>query len=335
MDAKRAVGASEGSAAEAARDVLQFGNAVDAVVAGVLVAAAETPSVFLGPVQFLVGGHGAGLRAIDGRVRQPGRGMPRPRGILPGDAVPPQAWVGVPALPSALALLSASLGSASLWRVSQAAVTYSKELCAERAAVIEAFAAQAAAALSSEAIAGELTAVAGRSVGGALTREDLGAVRPVVTSCNQDSTLDDRIVRVPWRSEPCDGSNTQVIAAADSGGLVAVGCYESGREGLDVAALGLVAPSFAAPVRRGEPRVRPGEARPAAAPIALRAPRGLPDLALGIASISGAETMLDVVLEALRESPALIARALAAASGGRPIAVVSAANAAALAGAHS
>jgi gamma-glutamyltranspeptidase/glutathione hydrolase len=314
---------------------LAFGNAVDAVVAGVLMAAAETPTVFLGPVQLLIGGHGSGLQAIDGRVRQPGRGMPRPRGVVPGEPVPPPARVGVPALPSALALVSASLGSASLWRVSQAAVTYAKELCPERGTVFEAFAGQAAAALASDAIAGELTAVAGRSVGGALTREDLGSVRPEVVQCEVDSRTEDGVVRVPWRSEPCDGSSSQVVAAADSGGLVAIACYESAPEGLAVAALGLIAPSFAAPVRRGEPRVRPGDVRPAAAPIALRAPRGIPDLAFGIAAVSGAETMLDVMIEALRESPALVARALEAVSGGRPVAVVSAVNAAALASGRS
>ena len=127
MSAKRAVGASEGSAGEAAREALAFGNAVDAVVAGVLMAAAETPSVFLGPVQILVGGHGAGLCAVDGRVRQPGLGMTRPRGVPAGEPVPAPAWVGVPALPGALALVVASLGSVRLGRLCQAAASHARE----------------------------------------------------------------------------------------------------------------------------------------------------------------------------------------------------------------
>jgi gamma-glutamyltranspeptidase/glutathione hydrolase len=335
VDVKGAVGASERSPGEVARDVLTFGNAVDAVVAGVLMAAAETPTVFLGPVQILIGGHGAGLRAVDGRVRQPGRAMPRPRGVPAGEPVPPAAWVGVPALPGALALVVASLGSVSLWRLSRDAVAHAKQLCAERAAVLEAFAGKAAAALASDAIAGELAAVAGRSVGGALTREDLGAVRPVVISCDERFLSEDAVLRVPWKLQACDGSHTQVVAAADSGGLVAVACYESGQQGLAIAPLGLVAPAFAAPVRRGEARVRPGEARSAAAPIALRAPRALPDLALGIAASSAAEATLDRILTALGESPAQLGRALALASEGRPVSVVCACNAAALAGARS
>ena len=360
MHGKRAVGASEGSAGEAAREVLTYGNAVDAVVAGVLVAAAETPSVFLGPVQLLLGGHGAGLRAVDGRVRQPGRGMSRPRGVPAGESVPAPAWVGVPALPGALALAVASLGSVGLSKLSRAAVAYAKEFSAERSAVLAAFAGQAAAAMVDDAIAGELTAVAGRSVGGALTREDLAAVRPVATACDERSLSEDAVLRVPWKQKPCDGSNTQVIAAADAGGLVALACYESGMDGLAIASLGLVAPPFAAPVRRREVRVRPGEARPAAAPIALRAPHGLPDLALGLAATVHAEVMLDEILAALRDSPSQVVRALSATSGelercrkalpssmgeleggrkappssmeGRSVAVVCASNAAALAG---
>ena len=334
MSAKRAVGASEGSAGEAAREALAFGNAVDAVVAGVLMAAAETPSVFLGPVQILVGGHGAGLCAVDGRVRQPGLGMTRPRGVPAGEPVPAPAWVGVPALPGALALVVASLGSVRLGRVCQAAASHARELCAERADVIAAFGGQAASALLNDHIAGELTAAAGQSVGGALTRDDLGAVRPVVIVCDENSLEADAVLRPPWRSQSCDGTNTQVVAAADAKGLVAVACYESGLEGLAVPSLGLVAPSFAAPVRRGERRVPPGKARPAPAPIALRAPRGQPDLALGLAAAASAERTLDDVLAALRESPSVVARALGVAQVGRAVAVVCASNAAALAAAR-
>src|SRR5580693_5893890 len=92
--------ASEGSAAEAASAMLVKGNAVDAVVAGVFAAAGAGASVLLGPVQIVFGGAGLGLRAVDGRVRQPGKGAPRPRGFTPEQTVAPAARVGVPALPA-------------------------------------------------------------------------------------------------------------------------------------------------------------------------------------------------------------------------------------------
>ena len=64
--------ATDVEVAKVAASMLPRGNAMDAVVAGVFAAAALDPSVLLGHVQFLVGGAGAGLRAVDGRARQTG-----------------------------------------------------------------------------------------------------------------------------------------------------------------------------------------------------------------------------------------------------------------------
>src|SRR5579862_1370370 len=89
--AQKAATASDPVVAEAAREALSRGNAVDAVVTGVLVAAARSASVLLGPLQALVGGAGAGLLAVDGRVRQPGTGAPRPRGFVEGTPIPDAA----------------------------------------------------------------------------------------------------------------------------------------------------------------------------------------------------------------------------------------------------
>ena len=77
-----AVSASDPRVAEAMESLLPKANAVDLVIGGVFAAAALEPSVLLGPVQVLLGGVGSGLRAIDGRTRQPGLGAPRPRGFF-------------------------------------------------------------------------------------------------------------------------------------------------------------------------------------------------------------------------------------------------------------
>jgi hypothetical protein len=302
--ATRASAASEAHVAQAARDAIAEQNAVDAVVTAVLVAAAEAPAVFLGPLQILVGGAGAGLLAFDGRVRQPGLGVPRPRGVVAGGPVPPQARVGVPALPAALAAALASLGSISVRRACGPAIERARALSAERAATLEAFSRRAAAAMTDDAVAGELTAVAGRAAGGALTREDLTALRPGMQPCQEAG--DAGIVRVPWRAAGADGSAVQVVAATDPRGLVAIACYEAPVEGLAVPGLGLVAPAFASPVMRGETRVRPGEPCPAAAPIALRARRGLIDLAIGVASTGDADGALEALLARLDEATPVV-----------------------------
>lgn len=271
---RRAAAGSESHVAQAAREVLERGNAVDAVVAGVLMAAAESPGVLLGPLQFLAGGAGAGLIAIDGRVRQPGLGAPRPRGFLANEAIPDAALVGVPFLPAALVTALATLGAATLLRAAGPALAWARAHAPERAAVLEAIARRGAPALAEEGVAGELTAAAGRAARGLLTPEDLAGVLPGVTRCDEPSLGPSGVLTVPWRARaralaseetPLDASSGQVVCAADSRGLVAIACYEAPLEGVPVPALGLVAPRWAAPVLRGQPRIAPG----------IRAPRRL------------------------------------------------------------
>jgi gamma-glutamyltranspeptidase/glutathione hydrolase len=320
---RRVAAASESHVAQAAREVLAKGNAIDAVVAGVLMAAAESPSVLLGPVQLLAGGGGAGLVAIDGRVRQPGLGAPRPRGFLPDEPVPEAAYFGVPALAAALAAALGTLGSVSALRVAGPALAAARSRSPERAGVIEAIARRGAPALAEDAIAGELTAAGGRAARGLLTPEDLAAVRPVLSRCDERSLGPSGILRAPWRGEESgapDGSMSHVIAAVDGRGLVAIACYEATIEGVPVPALGLIAPRAAAPVLRGTPRIAPGDPRPAAAPIVLRSVRGITELALGVAIAADAEALLASVLESVDAVPAFI-EALRSASSGRCVAI--------------
>jgi hypothetical protein len=292
---------------------------VDAVVAGVLVAAAESPGVFLGPVQLLVGGAGAGLLAVDGRVRQPGLGIPRPRGVLPGEAVPPPARIGVPALPAALATVLASLGGMTLQRAAGPAIEWARARSPEREALLRRFAQRGAAAMTDDAVATELAAVAGRAAGGTLTRDDLVAVRPALVSCDEPSLAPSGLLRIPWRQAVPQGAATHVVAVADGRGLVAIACYEVPIAGVTIASLGLLAPAFASPVMRGQARVRPGQPRTAAAPIALRVRRGVVDVALGVAQTEEPEPALDDLLAQLDDAAALLAAIRS--TRGRPVAI--------------
>lgn len=311
---KSAAAASEGHVAEAARAALARGNAVDAVVAGVLAAAAASPGVLLGPVQILAAGAGVGLLAVDGRVRQPGLGAPRPRGTVAGGAVPRAARVGVPAMPAALATALATAGSVTLRRVCLEAAEAARAVSGERAAVLTSLARRGAPAMTDDAVAGELAAIAGRAAGGVLTKRDLASVRPTLVHPKDLSLAPEGWFRVPWREGADDGSRAHVVVAADGRGLLCAACYESTEDGVAVPALGLVAPAFAAPVMRGETRVRPGEPRPSAAPIAIRARGGLADLAIGIGLLADADAALEGLLPRLDASP-LVAEAVATSSG--------------------
>jgi hypothetical protein len=317
----RTAAASSGQAAQVARGVLRYGNAVDAVLAGVLAAAAESPTVLCGPLQMLVGGAGAGLVAFDGRVRQPGLGVPRPRGFTPDEPVPPSATVGVPALPATVTAAAALLGSLPLARAAGPAIELASARSPERARFIEAIVRRGARALADDAVAGELLVAAGRVARGLLTREDLSSVRPSVIQCDEGRTEPEGILMVSWRGQVRgDSSSTQVVAASDGQGLVAVACYEAPIDGLAIPALGVVVPPFAAPVRRGAARVRPGAARLATAPIALRTQGGIIDLALGIAEARDAEQSLDALIRGLAGAVA-ITDALFSGSEGRVVAI--------------
>lgn len=319
---RRAAAASETHVAQAARDVLARGNAMDAVVAGVLMAGAESPSVLLGPVQLLAGGSGAGLLAFDGRVRQPGLGTQRPRGFLSSEEIPEAARVGVPALPAALATALASLGSVTMLRAAGPALAWAKSRSLERAQLLDALARRGAPVLAEDAVASELIAAAGRAARGLLTLEDLAAVRPAVVRCDEGARGPSGALTVPWRGPAEDASSTQVVAAIDGRGLAVVACYEVAADGgVAVPALGLHAPRSAEPVLRGQTRVSPGEPRLAAAPIALRALHGIVDFALGVAVAADGTAAVDAILDALGVSITPMA-ALQSSPMGRPIAIM-------------
>jgi hypothetical protein len=308
-EAAAVVLASDPDVAGVGSAVLGRGNAVDAVIASIFGAAGLYPSVLLGPVQVLIGGAGAGLRAIDGRVRQPGLGNPRPRGFLASDAIPDAARVGVPALPAALLAAVTTYGKVSVAAVLGPGIELARAKSKARAAVLQRIAERGPAALAEASLADELTALAGRLAGGLLSAQDLDELRPVLTRASVHEGADGReVVTVPWgasairltQAPSLFGTDVRVVVAADRNGLLAVGCYEVPKAGLPLDVFDLVAPFHAAPVLRGEPRVKPGEPRGAAAPIALGQLAGTIDLATGIGASAESEAQLGAWLDGYR-----------------------------------
>lgn len=326
----------------AAEELLRKGNAVDAVVAGVFAACAIAPGVLLGPVQILIAGGGVGLRALDGRVRQPGIGAPRPRGFRQDEEVPDGARVGVPWLPATLSVAVATAGTATFAQVMAPALALAKG--SPRHEVLAKISSRGPRAVEERPLSGELLALAGRPSGGLLTSDDLSSQRPevhqasrhVIRASNEgpaprgqgardrpghaarkgsggaaaapaDTTSPRVVIELPWSNDD-DGmpvppaglvevATTRAVCAVDRFGAFAVACWDEGIDGLTIAELGLRAPFFAEPVMRGATRVRPGDARPAAAPIALVGTDAGPEFAF---AAFGAGDAYDVLRGAIR-----------------------------------
>ena len=321
MTARSDAVASESHVAQAARDGLSFGNAVDAVVAGVLVAAAESPSVFSGHFKCWSQGPGREyVRSTDacaslgwachGRAACSRASECRPRRASVCRRSPRQLHGRSDRSAARRSFASGARRSTAREHVHRAR--------ARTGDVLPAWSGRADRRLRGKRTDRGSGAVCGRHA----DPRRSSSVRPVIVS-QDDRALDPSgVLLVPWRGDAAhDASFTQVVAAGDARGLVAIACYEAPMDGLDVPALGLVAPAFAVPVMRHEPRARPGEPCRAAAPIALRAHHGLADLAVGIAQAADAEASLDAVIGILLNA-ITISAALAEARSGRTVALV-------------
>lgn len=292
MDERRAVVASQPGVADAALELPATASAVDRVVAGVFAAAALSPSVLMGPVQLLLGGGGLGNFAIDGRVHQPGQNAPRPRGFTSDEEIPDAAWIAPPSMHAALAAAVALVRTMPLSRIVAPAVELAKSRSDGREKLLRLIGRRGGASFNERDIAAELVAAFGRTAGGLLTEDDLAetavTVEPVQAS------------RVPWYEPvaPLDPHTVvHVVAAGDARGRFVVACYEEARDGIVMDSLDLVMPRLAAPVRRGETRIRPGSVRPTSAPIVMGAKDGSIHVAMGRPG-RPTDDGLDAVLEA-------------------------------------
>ena len=303
----RATQASVPHARDAAEALLLKGNAVDAVVAGVLAAAAVEPSVLLGPVQLLFGGGGAGLQAISGRLLQGGKKQDRPRGFRDGDAIPDAARVAVPALPAALVAAVATAGQSSLSQVFGPAIELAKG--SPRKDVLSHIARVGARAMSEGKLGEELYQAANRVAGGVLSREDLEDISVAAERLTLVGKTEDGrgLATVPWGSgavlpdgegQGIDARHVRAVLAVDRNGLFALAIYEEHLDVLRIDALGLAAPLVAVPVRRGETRVKPGAVLPAAFPGGLIEKTGVFELGLVVVQAPEGEAQARKLLQA-------------------------------------
>jgi gamma-glutamyltranspeptidase/glutathione hydrolase len=295
-------------AVQAAQEfLLSGGSAVGAVLSGFFAASGAYAGVLLGPLSILVAGIGSGVRAFDGRLRQPGLGTKRPRGFLNDDDIPAAARIAVPQAIAAAVVAHAYDRGGPIAEVLKRGIRQARQVGSEaRAEILQSIRGQGARVLSSPSVARPLMHVAGISEGGLLTSADLAAISDLDVSASAHPTVSSWF-EAPWADEemncsadseigsaseasddagvdPLAGrasslsvdSRLMVLVAVDNRGVFAGVAYEWTTNGIAIDGLELEAPACAVPVMRGITRIAPGCPVPAAVPIAIQVVSGQP-----------------------------------------------------------
>jgi gamma-glutamyltranspeptidase/glutathione hydrolase len=275
MKMRSAVLSNDPIAEEAAQDfMLSGGSAVGAVLSGYFAAAGAYTGVLLAPVTILVGGVGAGARAFDGRLRQPGKGTKRPRGFKSGEQIPDAARVSVPTGVAAVLVAHAYDTSQKLGSIMKAGISRAERVGAEgRAALLRRVRAVGAAAFAEPAFVRPMLHVAGPSQGGLVTPSDFGPVADLDQPAVERTVRGVTLMEPAWAEEPIVDEGLGIgcaVCAVDVRGVFAALSYRRAADGLPLEELDLEAPLVAVPVKRGVARVSPGATLPSPAPIALR-----------------------------------------------------------------
>lgn len=250
------------------------GDAVGAAVCGFFAAAGEYPEVLLGPAVLMLARVGVGVRAFDGRCRQPGMGLRRRKGYHSVQQAPDAARVAVPTGLTALLVALRYGQGTGLSKVVAPGVAIAQRNGAEkRAEVLDAVQRLGASALYDPLLHRSLVHRGGPTEGGMLTVDDLRAIPRV----DYVAASQGRSHQLPWQTgedselpaeAPSNGDREgnetapveelPALAVMDSGGgLVLVG-YSRQAAGLHVPELELTLPLHGVPLQKGIARIAPG-----------------------------------------------------------------------------
>lgn len=284
MTAQRIAAISNDPVAEqaASESLLSGGTALGAVLSGFFASAGATSGVLLGSVSILVAGVGSGARCFDGRLRQPGLGVKRPRGFRDEDPIPDAAFIAVPSAMSAIAVALAYDEDRSLSSVVRYGIQQAQRVGADaRAELLKIVRGAGAGAFSHAAFMRPLLHLGGPSEGGNLTSTDFAAIPTDLDVPASPHPERSEWVEVPWAvdgaSVASNSSGVQLtVLAFDVRGVAAAISFQRAKDGISFDTLELEAPRAAVPVLRGVSRVAPGERIPCAVSMAIQFEAGRP-----------------------------------------------------------
>ncbi|HEX9620896.1 MAG TPA: hypothetical protein VF989_12225 [Polyangiaceae bacterium] len=269
--AANVVASDEAARAAAGAYLAANGSALSAAICGFFAVAGGDSGVLLSPMSILVAGVGIGARAFDGRLRQPGLGARRPRGLKDSDVVPEVASVATATSVSAALVALGYDGCPRLKAVIDPGISAATAQGASaRAGLLRRIQEVGAAALQEPGFVQAVLRAAGPAQGGLMTPADLGARGSLDFPAVERQTRSGQGVEPPWaRDTGAEARGTGgAICVIDGRGQCAALSYRR-MQGFRIEELGLDLPLGAVPVRRGVRRIRPGTPLPAPAPIAV------------------------------------------------------------------
>ena len=259
------------------------GSALKAVLTGFFVAAAERPGVLFSSVSLLVAGLGVGARVYDGRARQPGLGVKRPRGFVEGDVVPLTARVAVPASLAALSIACAYDTGTTLLACVRPGIQASKKLGEQgRADLLEMVGAHGASVLGQAAVKRAWLAQFGPAEGGNCSAADLAAP----SGLDGPALAEGPFYRLPWEMDDVIEQFRPTVGhasvAVDAHGQLVALAFGELAEDVQLEPFSVYVPLLAEPVRRGVARFGPGSALPSTA--ALQVEKNAEGALIGVAA---------------------------------------------------
>lgn len=269
------IAANDPLARQAGEDLLlEGGTAVGAVLCAFFAAAGAHAGVLLCPVSIVVGGVGLGVRAFDGRCRQPGTGTKRPRGFKKNEAVPDAARVAVPGAVAAAMVAHAYDEGDRIAKILKPGISQARRAGADgRGGLLQRIRVVGAGATGESSFVRPLLREAGPSEGGLLTPPDFNQSLEVDHDAERVTVGAHPVARPPWGAEAVptvEGAGVGcAVCAVDRRGVFAALSYRRVLDGFPIEELELEAPLNAVPVERGKTRVSPGESLAAPTPVAL------------------------------------------------------------------
>lgn len=256
------VAASDDVALEAAEEAVTNGHSpLGVVVSSYLALAGHYPGVLWGPLGVLV--HGLGVsRCFDGRLRQPGVGVKRPRGYTPGETIPGAALIPAAQVVPALFVALSYDDERRYSELFKSGLAAAKRVGAtRRGALLTRIKELGARAFMDPALHRPLLHAGSAAEGGLLGAKDFEPPVSIDVPTQQTSGPGETQVTFPWErlTEPTLGLEAGYVAALDRRGVGVLLRYERAVVGEAVADWELLLPRSASPVLRGVTRTRPGQ----------------------------------------------------------------------------